>query len=81
MNLYELTAPRKRQAGLAGGIPIYFPCGQCGTKEPEIHGFIGAGPEFNQIAVRKEGHFYVPMMLCGTCFDKKTSEIQIQETA
>lgn len=76
MNLYELTPPRKWQAGLAGGEPFYFPCGQCGAKEPEIHGFIGEGPEFHRIAVRREGHFYVPMMLCGSCFEKKLSEIQ-----
>lgn len=70
--LYTLNPPRQWRAGFAGRNrdPFYFDCAQCGAKAPEIAGFIGTGPTFDEVAsMRGDGPFLRKAMFCRACTD------------
>jgi len=77
MNYYSLEKPMKWRAGYVGKDkkPFFFDCADCGAKEPEIAGFAGSGPKFENIGVLKaEGAFYKLAMFCRECFAKRLAE-------
>jgi hypothetical protein len=71
---YELKTPQQWRAGYSGDGPnrrtLYFDYGRCGAKEAVIAGYIGTGPHWQQICVRKrpDTRFYDLAMFCVACW-------------
>ena len=68
MNLYEVSVPQKWQAGSIGDKVLYFDCGYCGAKEPEIAAFLATGPAFHEIGVVAVNGRNNLAMMCAACY-------------
>jgi hypothetical protein len=72
MNLYTLDAPQRWRAGYAGGVPFHHDCGRCGAPEPVVHGFLGAGPSYGEVALLPApSGLYRLALLCESCYAKE----------
>jgi len=70
VRLYEFTKPEKRLAGRAGGKKLYFSCFECEAEAPELAGFLGYGPTYEEICVIEKGERRYPAFLCPACLEK-----------
>jgi hypothetical protein len=74
---YELNPPAKWEAASTGSgerrKPIYFSCGDCGAREPEIAAYIGWGTSFFDVAIipSETSPFHRPAMFCAACYEER----------
>ena len=78
LTYYQLDTPEKWTGGYGGSdnTPFYYPCGDCGAKEPLITGFLAGGPEYLDIVVLGDTFPYRLAVFCNACWQKRLQEVQ-----
>lgn len=70
LKLYLLRKPRKLMGTIVEERVLYFPCSECNSKEPEIAGWLGYGPLYENILIVDKGDRRYFGFLCSECITK-----------
>lgn len=70
LKLYLLRKPRKLIGTVVEERVLYFPCSECNSKEPEIAGWLGYGPRYENILIVDKGDRRYFGFLCSQCITR-----------
>lgn len=70
LKLYLLRKPKKLLGTVVEERVLYFPCSECTSKEPEIAGWLGYGPRYENILIVENGEARYFGFLCSQCITR-----------
>jgi len=73
--LYSIE-PQKMSAGTAGGLELFFDCGECLSQEPAIYGFLDKSLDYSDMIIFKKGEEFYPACLCKKCCKEYESRVK-----
>jgi hypothetical protein len=76
VNLYALETHEKWRAEKSGKLELFFDCGECLAKGPEIYGFLGKSAKYHDIIIFKRDEGFYPALLCKNCFERYEKRVK-----
>lgn len=73
-NMYTFDEPQQIVAGEddLDGSTIYFDCAECGEVDAVMAGYVGSGPNYEDVALINDAQtkYQRPAFYCGACWKK-----------